>query len=100
MLLALLIHADSHGVTSSRAIERLCRRDAGYRSIICEHVPDHRAMARFRRRHVDRLQTVFATVLRMCRDAGLIRLGLVVLEGNQGEGPRLAGGEPQRGDER
>jgi transposase len=28
MLLALLIHAHSHGVKSSRAIERLCRRDA------------------------------------------------------------------------
>jgi transposase len=29
MLLALLIYAYSHGVKSSRAIERLCRRDAG-----------------------------------------------------------------------
>jgi transposase len=28
MLLALLIYAYSHGVKSSRAIERLCRRDA------------------------------------------------------------------------
>jgi hypothetical protein len=40
-------------------------------------------IARFRRRHVDRLQAVFATVLRMCRDAGLIRLGLVVLDGTK-----------------
>jgi transposase len=83
MLLALLIHAHSHGVKSSRAIERLCRRDAGYRSIVCEHVPDHTVIARFRRRHIERLQAVFATVLRMCRDAGLIRLGLVVLDGTK-----------------
>jgi transposase len=83
MLLALLIYAYSHGVKSSRAIERLCRRDAGYRYIVCEHVPDHTVIARFRRRHVDRLQAVFATVLRMCRDAGLIRLGLVVLDGTK-----------------
>jgi hypothetical protein len=59
------------------------RRDAGYRSIVCEHVPDHTVIARFRRRHVDRLQAVFATVLRMRRDAGLIRLGLVVLDGTK-----------------
>jgi hypothetical protein len=70
-------------VKSSRAIERLCRRDAGHRSILCEHVPDHAVMARLRRRHVDRLQAVFAMVLRMCRDAGLIRLGLVVLDGTK-----------------
>ena len=30
MMLALLIYAYSHGVRSSRVIERLCRRDAGY----------------------------------------------------------------------
>lgn len=83
MLLSLLIYAYSHGVKSSRAIERLCRRDAGYRYIVGEHVPDHSVIARFRRRHIDRLQAVFATVLRMCRDAGLIRLGLVVLDGTK-----------------
>jgi transposase len=83
MLLTLLIYAYSHGVKSSRAIERLCRRDAGYRYIVREHVPDHTAIARFRRRRVDGLQAVFATVLRMCRDAGLIRLGLVVLDGTK-----------------
>jgi transposase len=83
MLLALLIYAYSHGVKSSRAIERLCRRDAGYRYIVCAHVPDHTVIARFRRRHVDKLQAVFATVLRMCREAGLLRLGLVVLDGTK-----------------
>lgn len=83
MLLSLLIYAYSHGVKSSRAIERLCRRDAGYRYIVGEHVPDHSVIARFRRRHIGRLQAVFATVLRMCRDAGLIRLGLVVLDGTK-----------------
>jgi hypothetical protein len=70
-------------VTSSRAIERLSRRDAGERSIICAPVPDHTVSARLCRCHVDRLQAVFATVLRMYRDAGLIRLGLVVLDGTK-----------------
>jgi hypothetical protein len=70
-------------VKSSRAIERLCRRDAGCRSIVCEPVPDHTVSARFRRRHIDKPAAVLATVLRMCRDAGLIRLGLVVLDGTK-----------------
>ena len=80
MLLSVLIYAYSHGVRSSRAIERLCGRDAGYRFIVGEHVPDHTVIARFRRRHVERLEAVFVRVLEMCRDAGLIRLGLVVLD--------------------
>jgi hypothetical protein len=58
-------------------------RDAGYRSIVSEHVPYHTVSARFRRRHIDKPAAVFATVLRMCRDAGLIRLGLVVLDGTK-----------------
>jgi transposase len=83
MLLSVLIYAYSHGVRSSRAIERLCGRDAGYRFIVGEHVPDHTVIARFRRRHVDKLEAVFVRVLEMCRDAGLIRLGLVVLDGTK-----------------
>src|SRR5919112_6863 len=83
MLLSVLIYAYSHGVRSSRAIERLCGRDAGYRFIVGEHVPDHTVIARFRRRHVERLEAVFVRVLEMCRDAGLIRLGLVVLDGTK-----------------
>src|SRR6476660_2404936 len=34
MLLSVLIYAYSHGVRSSRAIERLCGRNAGYRFIV------------------------------------------------------------------
>jgi transposase len=83
MLLSVLIYAYSHGVRSSRAIERLCGRDAGYRFIVGEHMPDHTVIARFRRRHVERLEAVFVRVLEMCRDAGLIRLGLVVLDGTK-----------------
>src|SRR5918997_6321893 len=83
LLLAVLIYAYSHGVRSSRAIERLCGRDAGYRFIVGEHAPDHSVIARFRRRHVERLEGVVLRVLEMCRDAGLIRLGLVVLDGTK-----------------
>jgi transposase len=83
MLLSVLIYAYSHGVRSSRAIERLCGRDAGYRFIVGEHVQDHTVIARFRRRHVERLEAIFVRVLEMCRDAGLIRLGLVVLDGTK-----------------
>ena len=46
MLLSLLIYAYSHGVKSSRTIERLCRRDAGYRYVVSAHVSDHAVIPR------------------------------------------------------
>lgn len=83
MLLTVLIYAYSHGVRSSRVIERLCRRDAGYRFIVGEEVPDHTVIARFRQRHVGQMKGVFLQVLDLCREAGLIRLGLVALDGTK-----------------
>lgn len=83
VLLALLIYAYSQGVRSSRKIERLCERDAGYRFIVGEDVPDHTVIARFRRRHSARMAEVFRHVLAMCREAGLVRLGVVALDGTK-----------------
>jgi len=83
VLLALLIYAYSHGVRSSRVIERLCGRDAGYRFIVGDAVPDHTVIARFRQRHVARMWEVFLAVLRLCHEAGLVRLGLVALDGTK-----------------
>lgn len=83
MLLALLIYAYSHGVRSSRKIERLCQRDAGYRFIVGDEVPDHTVIARFRQRHARRMKAVFLQVLELCREAGLIRVGLVALDGTK-----------------
>ncbi len=83
MLLALLIYAYSHGIRSSRVIERLCGRDAGYRFIVGNAVPDHTVIARFRQRHVARMREVFLAVLRLCHEAGLVRLGLVALDGTK-----------------
>jgi len=83
VLLALLIYAYSHGVRSSRAIERLCGRDAGYRFIVGDALPDHTVIARFRQRHVGRMREVFLAVLRLCHEAGLVRLGLVALDGTK-----------------
>jgi transposase len=86
VLLALLIYAYSQGVRSSRAIERLCGRDAGYRFIVGDNIPDHTVIARFRQRHSAEMKTVFLAVLRLCREAGLVRLGLVALDGTKVHG--------------
>lgn len=51
--------------------------------IVGKEVPDHSVIARFRRRHRKDLETLFVEVLKLCHGAGLIRLGLVALDGTK-----------------
>jgi transposase len=83
MMLALLIYAYSNKVRSSRKIEQLCRRDAGFRLIVGDAVPDHSVIARFRRRHATDMEALFVEVLKLCREAGLLRLGVIALDGTK-----------------
>ena len=83
MMLAVLIYAYSNKLRSSRKIEQLCRRDAGFRLIVGDEVPDHSVIARFRRRHAADMQVLFVEVLKLCRAAGLLRLGMVALDGTK-----------------
>jgi predicted phage gp36 major capsid-like protein len=46
-------------------------------------VPEHTVIARFRRRHSARMAEVFRHVLKICHEAGLVRLGLVALDGTK-----------------
>ena len=83
VLLSLLIYAYSTGIRSSRVIEKLCWRDAGFRFIVGDHIPDHTVIARFRKRHVADMETLFVEVLKLCREAGLIKLGVVSSDGTK-----------------
>lgn len=83
VLLSLLIYAYSFGFRSSRAIERLCERDVGFRFIVGDQIPDHTVIARFRKRHIADMEALFVEVLKLCREAGLIKLGVVALDGTK-----------------
>lgn len=83
MMVALLLYAYCHGVRSSREIERRCVRDVAFRVIAAGHRPDHATIARFRARHEAALQTLFTEILRLCAEAGLVRLALLAVDGTK-----------------
>jgi len=83
MLVCVLLYAYANGQRSSRKIERLCERDAGFRMIVGSEVPDHSVIARFRKRHRKDLEALFVEVLRLCHAAGLVRVGVVSLDGTK-----------------
>ncbi|MFT7646262.1 MAG: transposase [Candidatus Poriferisodalaceae bacterium] len=83
MMLKLVIYAYSTGVTSSREIERRCQVDVALRWLSANTAPDYRSVSRFRRRHLDALDDLFAQVLVLCANAGLVKLGRVALDGTK-----------------
>ena len=87
VLVAILLYAYCCGIRSSRVIERRCREDVAFRVLAGGLMPDHVTLARFRSRHADALAAVFVDSLRLCAEAGLVRLGAVALDGTK-IGPR------------
>lgn len=83
MVVALLLYAYCHGVRSSREIERRCVRDVAFRVIAGGYRPDHATVARFRARHEAALQGLFTEILRLCAEAGLVRLALLAVDGTK-----------------
>jgi Transposase DDE domain/Transposase domain (DUF772) len=85
-MVALVLHAFATRQRSSRAIERHCRQDVAYRVITGNLIPDHATIARFVCRHERALADLFGEVLKLCDRAGLVKPGVVSIDGT-----RLAG---------
>ena len=83
MMTTLLIYAYCVGVVSSRKIERATYESIPFRVLTADQHPDHDTIAEFRRRHLEALAALFVQVLRLCRKAGLVKLGHVSLDGTK-----------------
>lgn len=81
LMVAVLLYGYASGVCSSRQLERKCADDPCFRWLAVGQVPHHRAIARFRRRHLAALLPLFLQALLCCQSAGVDRLGRLTLEG-------------------
>ncbi|MBM4394456.1 MAG: IS1182 family transposase [Deltaproteobacteria bacterium] len=83
MMTALLLYAYCTGEASSRKIEQATSDDVAMRVLAGGEHPDHTRISEFRRKHLNALRTVWVQVLRFCRNAGLVKLGHVALDGTK-----------------
>jgi len=83
MMVALLLYAYAKGNRSSRGIERECREDVAYRVFCANLVPDHSTIAEFRKRHEAALADLFTSVLSLCRQVGLVSVGVIAIDGTK-----------------
>jgi Transposase domain (DUF772) len=79
----LLLYAYSRGNPSSRGIERSCWEDVAYKVITSMRTPDHSTIAEFRRRHEIDIEELFDDVLGLCREAGLVSVGVITIDGTK-----------------
>jgi len=83
MMVKLLLYAYCVGVPSSRKIERNTYESIPFRVLTADQHPDHDTVAEFRRRHLTALAGLFVEVLQLCREAGLVKLGHIALDGTK-----------------
>ena len=83
LMVKLLVYGYANGVVSSRKLERASYRDVAVRMLCADQHPDYRSIARFRARHLAALGGLFVQALRLCRQAKLLGLGTLALDGTK-----------------
>lgn len=83
MMVKLLLYAYCTGKPSSRKIETATYEDVAYRVLSADQHPDHDTISTFRKRQLAALSGLFLQVLLLCREAGLVKLGHVALDGSK-----------------
>ena len=83
MMTALLLYGYCNGVYSSRRIAKAARERVDFVSVVGLDPPDFRTVSDFRKRHLKALSGLFGQVLKLCEQAGLVKLGHVALDGTK-----------------
>lgn len=83
LMVALLIYGYCVGIFSSRKLARATYEDVAVRVLAGEAHPYFTTVNQFRLDHREALAALFLQVLRLCRRAGLVKLGHVALDGTK-----------------
>jgi transposase len=83
MMVKLLMYGYCTGTYSSRRIAAKLRDSVAFRVLAAGNEPDFRTISDFRKRHGVALTRMFDQVLQVCREAGLVKLGRVAIDGTK-----------------
>ena len=83
MMLKVLIYAYATGTFSSRKIARKLEEDVAFRVLAADNFPRHRTLCDFRKQHLSAFREVFVQVIQIAREAELISLGTLVIDGTK-----------------
>jgi len=83
LMVGLFFYGGMQRIYSSRRLAQACQRDAGFMILTGRATPDYHTIGEFRQRFTEELAGLFAQVLRLCQEAGLVRLGHISLDGTK-----------------
>ena len=83
MMVKVLVYAYCTGIYSSRRIQKALGDSVAFRYLGAGNEPDFRTISGFRMRHGRALEGLFVQILQLCREAGLVKLGRVALDGSK-----------------
>jgi len=83
ILVGAILYGYSQGVRSSRQIERHCQEDVAYRLVAANQQPDHCTLSRCIKNHSAELSELFLQVLKLCHEMGLVKVGVIALDGTK-----------------
>ena len=83
MMLALLLYCYSHGIFSSRRIERATWKDVAVRYICGNHHPDHDTVCTFRVGNEKAISEAFLQVLLLAKEMNVLMVGTVSIDGTK-----------------
>jgi transposase len=83
VMVGIALYSTMTATMSSRRIERLLATDVGFRVVAANQRPDHNTICRFLVRHKEALAGLFAQVVGLAAEAGLIDPTLVALDGTK-----------------
>jgi transposase len=83
MMTKILSYAYCIGMPSSRKINKAMYEDVAFRVLGAGNFPDFRTISDFRKIHLGSLEELFSQVLHLCKEADLVKLGTVAIDGTK-----------------
>jgi len=83
MMTKVIFYAYCIGTPSSRKIDKALEEDVPFRVLGAGNFPDFRTISEFRRIHLEPLSGLFVQVLELCETAGMVKLGVVAIDGTK-----------------
>lgn len=83
MMVKVLVYGYCSGTYASRRLAAKLIDDVAYRYLAAGNQPDFRTLSDFRKEHGAALAGLFDQVLKLCRKAGLVKLGRVAIDGTK-----------------
>lgn len=83
MMVKVLLYGYATGVFSSRKLARGLHEDVALRVLAAGNFPAHRTLSDFRALHLAELSALFAQVVKLARECGLVKLGTIAVDGTK-----------------